>query len=357
MVAKRVQVSSDGGTTWYTLPGNSGEFRNEAGELTDTIFGQNFASSEVGLTAGTITANSLYKGFAGYNCDLMKGSGVSNTFTGEAMTLVTGKTYIIGDATKDMWDHTSAITVLDNGVDKTNRVQSIDYLFGKITFEGTYTVAGPVTVTGKYFTKSTIAKGRTFNLTLTMSPINDTVFETAQANTGRNTYSYGLKTVALEVGGVYASSNGWQTQLDGRGFILIEIAPVGNSGSESRARGIFKVARRQQSGDVGNLEEETVNFVLNVPQSQDNPTVGFVTDLYLTPFRWQHPAASKLSAAVQRVLNAWEAESALKARYLPDGTTGFSGDVVIAECSITGGLEAMNEFSVNMNISGAVTAV
>ena len=67
MVAKRVRLSDDAGSNWYTLPGSTAELRNEAGEIPDTVFGQVFASAEVGLIEGMITSNALYKGFAGYH--------------------------------------------------------------------------------------------------------------------------------------------------------------------------------------------------------------------------------------------------------------------------------------------------
>lgn len=358
MAAKRIQVSSDNGSTWLTLPGNTGEFSNEANEIEDTIFGQSFASSETGLIAGTISSNALYKGFAGYHADLQLMSGSSTTFTTEGMTLVTGKTYRITDATKNVWDLTAAVTVFDNAVDETDNVESIDFLYGKITFQSGYTPSGPITVTGKYFTKTTIAKGKSFNLTQSMAPIDDTDFVTAQANGGRNTYEYGLKTVQLEVGGIYDSTNGWLDAIAARNRLIIEIAPVGNAGSESRCRGFFKVNRQSQSGDVGALEEETINFTLAVPQQTDVATTGgFDNELLLTPFRWDHPSGTKLNSAVIAVLNAWEGDLKIDVRYLSDGTNGQRADAVVAEASLTGGLEAINEFACTFNIDGALTAV
>jgi hypothetical protein len=357
MAAKRIRVSNDAGSSYHTLPGSTGELRNEANELNDTIFGQSFSSSEVGLIAGMIDSNSFYKGFAGYHADIQQMAGVTTSFTAEATTLVSGKTYRITDATKDVWDYTQAITVLDGAADVTDEVESIDFLFGIFTFNASFTPADTITVEGEFFPKVTVANGRSFNLTMTQEPIDDTDYETAQANDGRNTFQYGLKTVALEIGGVFASSNGWLTALQGRSDVIIEIAPVGSEGDDSRARGIFRVNRQSQSGDVGNLEEETVNFTLKVPQQSDVPTVGFDEELLLTPFRWNHPAGTNLATAVQICLNAWEEETTLLAQYLDDGVNGQEADALVSEISITGGLEAMNEFSVGLQLSGALSTV
>lgn len=359
MAAKRIRVSDDAGASWHTLPGNTGEIRSEGNELTDTIFGQSFSSAEVGLISGQISAQAFYKGFAGYHCDLRSMSGSSTTFTGEATSTAGEATdvYRIADATKNCWDHTAAVVVLDGVTDVTDEVEWIDFLFGKFKFQGSFTPAGTITVTGKYFTQATVAKGRSFNLTQTMEPIDITDFATAQSNGGRQVYDPGLKTVALEIGNVYAVSNGWRAALEARSLVLIEIAPVGNGGNESRCRGIFKPIRHAHSGDVGNLEEETVNFSLQVIQESAVPTVGFDDDLYYTPFRWSHPSATGLAAAVQKSLTAWESELDISVQYLPDGSTGVSGTCVVSEISLTGGLEAMNEFSITYMISGALATV
>jgi hypothetical protein len=347
MAAKRIRVSSDNGVSWFTLPGASGEFRNEGNEIPDTIFGQNFASAEIGMINGTIVSNALYKGFAGYHADIMK-QGASTVMTTEPMVLVAGKTYRVTDATKNLWNRNVTLNVFDNAVNQNANVESVDYLFGIVTFLPSYTVTGPVTVTGAYFPKVTIAKGRSFTLTQSQTPIQTSDFETAQANGGYHTYINGLKTVTLEIGAVYALTNGWRLALEGRTEVMIEIAPVGNAGSESRCRGFFKTSRQSQSGEVGALEEETVNFTLSVPAAPAT---------LLVPFRWDHPVGTTLSSAVTKTLDAWEDETLIDVQYLPDGTTGLAVDAVVAECSITGGLEVINEFNMTYQITGAVSAV
>lgn len=343
MPAKIVQVSDDSGSNWYTLPGNSGEWNDEAGELEDTIFGQNYKSGQSNLINWSITANAVYKGFAGYTVDI-KQSGSSTTMTGEASTLVSGKTYQIDATTKRVWDHTATFVIYDNAVDHTADVASIDFLFGTVTFDSGYTVTGPVTIDGKYHTLTALAKYRNFTLTQTMEPIDTTDIPAAQANSGHMTFDHGLKTVSLETSGVYATANGYRAALVARSELVIEINPDGSG--KSVARGFFKPTGRGQSGNVGELEEETVSFTLSVP----------ATATLQRPFGWEF-TATDLSTSVVKCIESWEDESALDARYLDDGSTGFSGSVVVADISLAGGVESMNEFSVTLQGTGAAATV
>lgn len=343
MAAKVVQVSDDSGANWYTLPGNSGEWSDEAGELDDTIFGQTFKSGQSNLINWNVTANAVYKGFAGYTVDI-KQSGTSTVMTGEAMSLVSGKTYQIDDTTKRVWDHTATFVIYDNAIDHTADLLNIDFLFGTVTFLAAYTPSTPITVDGKYHTLTALAKYRNFTLTQTMEPIDETDIPAAQANSGHRVFNQGLRTVALDVSGVFATANGYRAALVARSEVVIEINPDG--GGKTVARGFFKSTTRGQSGNVGELEEEQVSFVLSVP----------ATALLSTPFEWVF-TATDLSTSVVKLLEAWQNETDLDVRYLHDGTNGLTGLCVVADVSLSGGLEAMNEFSVTLQGSGTVIAV
>lgn len=342
-MAKRIRVSDDSGSNWYTLPGNTGELSNEATPLTDTIFGQDFESQEIGLISWQVTSNALFKGFAGYLVDV-KVPGTPTATTGEACSLESGKTYQIDDAAKQIWDRSATVTVYDNGSDETAEVVSIDYLFGRVTFDASYTVTGPVTVDVTYLPTSNIAGYRTFTLTQTANAVNNTDIPSAQANSGHNTFEYGLKTVNLNLSGVFKTSNAFRAALIARSELVVEINPDGNS--ESVARGFFKYTNQGQSGNVGDLEEETITLTLNVP------------DLALLEdsFKWVH-TSSTLSTAVQKVITAWETNTEIDCQYLHDGTNGVSGSAVVTDLSLTSGLESMNEFSVTLQGTGALTTV
>ena len=80
------------------------------------------------------------------------------------------------------------------------------------------------------------------------------------------------------------------------------------------------------------------------------------TALLATPFKWAF-TATDLSTSVVKTLEAWQNETDLDVQYLSDGTNGLKGLCVVADVSLSGGLEAMNEFSCTYQGTGAVTAV
>lgn len=334
MAAKTIKISDDAGANFYTLPGNQGEISNEAGELDDTIFGQDYKSGQPNLINWNISANALYKGFAGYLVDVKK-SGTPTSMTGEATTLVSGKTYKITNAAKNVWSRNHAVTVSDGGgAINASNIESIDYLFGRVTFISGFTPSGSVTIAGYYLPMTLMAKYRSYTLTQTCDAIDETTCPDAQVNGGRRIFDYGLKTVSLELSGVYDVSNGYRTLLEAREELIIEINPDGDS--ESVARGFFRNISQNQSGNVGALEEETTSFTLSVPEG-----------LTIPPFKWIHTSSS-LSPAVVKMITAFESSTKLLARYLPNGEDGVEGEVVVTDLSLSGGIDAMNEFTVSL---------
>lgn len=339
-MAKRVRISDDDGATWITLPGNSGEFSQEAGAIDDTVFGKEFGSSQGGMISWSVNANSFYKGFAGYKATI-KRSGTTTAMTEEAMTLVSGKTYKITNAAKNLWDRTAVWTVEVGGDPVAPAdILSIDYLFGTVTFQPAYTPSGAVTVTGKYFPTAPVGCANGFTLTQTTNAIDETCMDTAAANGGYRVYNYGLKTASLDLNGIFRTTNSFQALLATRAEVLIEINPDGEG--KSVVRGWFKAVNVGQSGDVGALEQETVTFNLSVPEGDEIPY----------PLHWTHAVDTTLSLAVRKCLDAWEAKDIIKVAYLPDGVDGLMGDGVLVDVTLTGGLEVMNEFAVNVQGSG-----
>lgn len=347
-MAKRVRISDDAGVTLYTLPGSQAEMSYEAGDIDDTIFGQSFKSMEVGLINWNISSNAYFKGFAGYVADLKRISGASTPMVAQAATLVSGLTYQITDATRRIMDRVTATIILDNAVAVAAAdILSIDYLYGRVTFVPGYVVTGPITITGAFFTTAIIAKGRSFTLTQTAEAVQTSVFETVQANGGHHTFQPGLKTVALEISGVFDAANDFQDLVKNRAEIIIEINPDGSN--QSICRGFFKAMTQNQSGNVGDLEEETISFTLNVP----------AVDNMQYPFAWAHTATT-LSVAVQKLLTAWQNDTELLVQYLPTGNLlegGKQGQIIVTEVSLSGGMEAMNEFAVTLQGSGTISDV
>jgi hypothetical protein len=345
MGVKKVQISDDNGSNWYTFPGSSGELTTEAGSIDDTVFGQLYKSMQSGLIQAGVSANGLYKGFAGYVASL-KITGTPTSMTGEACSLVSGKTYRITAATKRQIDPDSALTVLDNGVSVAAAdIDNIDYLWGTVTFAAGYTIVGAITMTGKYLPTSVVARATGFTLTQTTDAIDDTDFANAQSSGGYRSYISGLKTVSLALNGIMSTTNDWRARLLTRSRVLIEINPDG--GGLSVARGFFKPTNVGQSGNVGAQEAASATFPLSVPDLA----------LLKSPFSWVHDPTTTLNTSLQKALAAWDSGAAIDMRYLYDGTNGYTGDAIITDMSLAGGLDVMNEFSVKANFTGALTAV
>lgn len=351
-MAKTINVSDDAFVSSHTLPGGTGELSSDGAVIDDTIFGQTFKSEESGIINLGISANALYKGFAGYVLDIKK-QGTTTGMTTEATTLVSGKTYRIDDVTKEIFDRNVVMTVFDNAVDETANVESVDILFGQVTFKSAHTVTGPVTITGSYFPTVVLGKANSITLTQTAEVIDTTDFPTAQANGGYKTVDPGLRTVNMQVDNIYAIASGLLAHLTARDELLLEINPDGNA--KSRARGVFRATSHTQSGDVGQLEEESVSFSLNVPAvALGNGPI----DLTIAkPFAWDHAVDTTLSTAIQKVITAWETETKIDVQYLFDGTNGQQISAIVTDISLTSGLDAMNEFAAEFAADGAPTAV
>ena len=110
-MAKLIRVSDDGGLTYNSVPGPDGELTNNGEAIDDTVLGQTFNSEFTGLITWSINTTGYYKGVPGYCGKILK-QGTPVATTGEAMSLVTGQTYQIDDATKELWDRTAPLTVL-----------------------------------------------------------------------------------------------------------------------------------------------------------------------------------------------------------------------------------------------------
>jgi hypothetical protein len=342
-MAKRISVSTDD-VTYYTLPGASGEKRTEMATVDDTIFGQEFQSESPSIGMWEVSGAAYFKGVAGYSTKLNLG-GTPVATTGEAFTLVSGKTYQITDAARRIIALASTLTVYDNAVDQTAEVVSVDYLNGTVTFDSGYTVNGPVTADYSYVPTTALGKGRSFNLNQTMAEIDTTDYETALANGGWRTHIPGLKTVGLEVGNVHDVATDFIADLAARNLIYVEVSPDDSIGDADQTmfRGFFKYLQQGQQGNVGALEEETINLNLFVPEGS----------LIETPFSWYYGASTALSQAVRICLDAWQNGTNVYVEYSPDGTAGKKGQAVVTEASLQNTFEGQNEFSFTFKGTGA----
>ena len=349
-MAKQIQVKTlDSGATFNIIPGSSGSVSRDGEQLDDTIFGQDFKSSQPGLINWSVSANAFYKGFAGYIATVKKG-GTSTAAAGEAMTDIGTpalRQYQITDVAKDVWDRTVTAVFHDNGaspatVIPASSITSIDYLYGIVLFNTNIT--GPVTCDINYLPLAAYGKANSFSLTQSADTVDTTDLETAQANSGFNTFVATLLTASFELTSFFDITNGFAALLKSRAEVVIEINPDGSD--LSVARGFFKMVSDGLSGDVGGNEEESVTFELSVPAVLDTPA-----------FSWLHDGATTLSQAIQDMLAAWAGKTELICQYLVDGTvgsggTGAEGNVLVTEISLAGGVNVMNEFSVTLQGTG-----
>jgi hypothetical protein len=342
--AKKVRIAPATTVAWVTLPGNTADFQADADMLDDTVFGHAFKSMQPDILSWSLSSNAIYKGYSGYQA-VIKKTGAPVVMTDEPAALLAGQAYRITDATKRLIHVGTTVVVKDNGVNRTSDVETVNFLFGVVTFKVGYVVTGPVVVTGAYLPSSQICAMNKYSLSQQAEAIDETDLCVAQTNSGFRQYKTGLKTVSLELSGFYRPATGFLDELKNRERLMIEINPDGVG--KSTARGFFVAKSDKQSGKVGALEEESVSFDLYVP---DN-------GLLATPFAWLHDSTSTINGAVKTLLSAWETGDLVEARYLEDGLTGKQGSAVPTNVSIAGGLGALNEFSVQLKGSGGITNV
>ena len=362
-MAKRIKIAPNTSAgVFATLPGSNGSLNRETNQLDDTIFGQQYGSTQPALINWSVGSNAFYKGFAGYVAKVLQ-QGSTTVFTLENMTAVAGSgdtIFQIDDLQLSLWDKDVAITFFDDGVPiNVADIVSIDYLLGRVTFTSAKAEASATSmqVTGSYFPLTELGTAQSFTLTQTAETTDTTDFATAQANGGYNTFRQTLATVAIELSQFYSLAASFHDVLVARSELIIQINPDGaytgaSPTAYSIARGYFKAATDNQEGDVGGDENESITFNLSVP---DTPT------LLETPFSWEHGSATTLNTAIQTLLSAFLTQSEVQVQYLPDGTTGSAGggkegNAVITEISLSGGVDVMNEFSVNLQGTGALAA-
>ena len=348
-MAKAIKIARESsGFTYNTVPGSTGDLTRDGAAIDDTIFGQDFASSQPGLIDWGISLNGFYKGFAGYNATIKKG-GSTTAAAGVGMTHIGENVFEIDLLSGDdvsVWDRLVTAVINDGGVpiDPATGITWIDYLHGRVKLVST--PAGAVTADFNYLPLVTIGKANNFSLTQTGDTTDQSDFDTSQVNNGFRIFAGTLLTVSLELSGFYQVSNAFFTTLKNRDELVIEINPPGDS--TSRCRGFFKMISDSQTGDVGGDETETVTFDLSVPTGLDDG---------VAPFSWIHENNSTLDQTIQDILDAWEGKTTLSAQYLPDGSTGFQGDVVVTEASLSGGVDVINEFSFTLQGTGELIAV
>lgn len=193
--------------------------------------------------------------------------GSSTSMTGEAMS-ATSETnqYQIDDTAKRVWDRGATLTFFEDSVDVTDDVDTIDYVFGKVTFASAKT--GDVTVDGNYLPRQKIAGANSYSLEHTGDILDDTEFNPTG---GYRTRIYGLRDVQVTVDRWYPLNKHYHDALTNGDILVVSVQPGGaNSATGEYARGFFRLDQANLSGDINSLEEESLSFQLD-----NDPDVSF----------------------------------------------------------------------------------
>lgn len=208
---------------------------------------------------------------AGYEAVLYV-SGTSTAMVDEACSLVSGKTYQITDATKRLLDPDVAIVVEDNGasVDAAD-IQSIDLLFGKVTFASGYTPTGPITISANYLPLAIYGMVRSFSIQLSRSVYDSSVMDGVSDHRQKK---IGLKDASGSIGALDFGD----TQLDddtieerftsGTPFILA-FGPEGDVSNSANLRVRVLLETMEVSGEVDALVDDSLSFALSSTKSVD----------------------------------------------------------------------------------------
>jgi hypothetical protein len=101
-------------------------------------------------------------------------TGASTGMTTESMTLVSGNTFKIDDAAKEVWDPDVAMSFFENGIAASTPIIGVDALNGTVTFGSAPTT--PITVTGSYLPRTVIAQAYAYTANMNRDLIEKTVF-------------------------------------------------------------------------------------------------------------------------------------------------------------------------------------
>jgi len=192
-------------------------------------------------------------GVAGYVFRVKK-SGASTGFTGETASNTTGNTWVIDDTNKNLFDRSLAVNFYDNGVliDSAD-IDSIDYLFGKVTFTGVK--SGPITIDGSYIPLVDIASAKETTLNLTSAILDNTAIN----NTGYHSKTYGVHDVSVSVTRFYDYNEDFASILNARQPLVIDVTPNPNKSY----RGWFVMESNEISLDIDSLEDQSISFSLD----------------------------------------------------------------------------------------------
>lgn len=342
--AKLVRVSPTLGGQYAVLVGNDASVQRDGAELDTTIFGSGFNSSITGIINHTFSGNAMFRNNAGYKAKI-RTTGTPTAFTSQAATLVSGKTYRISNSAQSLWNPLVAIVVQSDGTNvAASDIASINYAIGTVTFVDSFTVAGPVTISGSYLPLEDMVSARSVSISQSADTIETGNFEQVNDAGGYEFFRATLKSVSAELEDFARPTSEWLDKLLAREQVVLEIDLDGNG--TTFCRGFFNVINNGQSGGTGGDESETVSLSLRVPEQG----VGF---------GWVFAAQSAAPLSLQHVINSWQNGGTVFIEYLPEGLgkKGTGGEYVITDCSVSVSIDGLAEATVEGQGTGALTVL
>lgn len=167
--------------TWIRVPGIVESYSLEAGGEGKVTFSVTVnVNAAVTNGTGTLPVDTPENAPGPGYSSTLKITGSTTATTGEACSLVSGKTYQVDNTAKRIIDHTVAITVKDGGVAvSASDIDHLDYLFGKVTFVAGYTPSGPITMDYSYLPLVAVAETKQWKLSVKNKLIDKTSLDSA----------------------------------------------------------------------------------------------------------------------------------------------------------------------------------
>lgn len=317
---KRVQQTSrvSGGSIFRTFPGSGGSFSAETPDITDTVLGQTYESTERGLIDWRVSTNGIYNGYPGFRCRIARG-GAATDFADDATVALSGNpvmrridgksTAVYGYTAKNpaerLFDRHTEMSLSGDA-----NIVEIDYLGGVIYVDAA--VSSP-TISGKYRPVLPLARATDYTLTLSTAMRDESNFVESDI-TGKDALSaevavtntvVRLRSRAGLAGNVKivfdsataAATTVTKTSEKGATTQTYTIKPNNTSGSETNTVASFRNWLLTNTGNAAKTLRETLRLSLEIVSGDGTDELGTETFTleggtgYAAPIKLEDPDA------------------------------------------------------------------
>lgn len=190
----------------------------------------------------------------------LRASGTPTASTGNTFspTSVTNQ-YQIGSTTRRVWDRKvtpSNLKDANSSAISSTDISSVDYLFGKITFNTTHGATVTADLTYLPMSSTAVAGANSFTLTQSAELLDDTDFST----TGFRSRVLGLRDTTLSISSwTPLNFYFWDAFVETTGSTVI-VVEIQTESTGPIGRGFFKLSQDSYSGDIAGLEQEDIEL-------------------------------------------------------------------------------------------------